>query len=113
MFDDVISKQMSFRAKFETIVKNGFDMENLDLPESSDPRAVDSDKLEAHVCSFVENVMGFTLVTRCELSTPSKCVEKAERHSPSRAEQPRRLLLQGGSEASSEAKTAAKCDCLR
>lgn len=78
MFDDATKQADELRTKFETIVKNGFDMENLDLPKFDIP-GVDSDKLEADVRSFVENVMGFTLVTRRELSDLEDRVEKAEK----------------------------------
>ncbi len=45
----------------------------LDIP------GVDGDKLEADVRSFVENVMGFTLVTRRELTDLEDRLEKAEK----------------------------------
>ena len=83
MIDDASKQAEELRTKFESIIKNGFDSSTFDMPSIDlaklDIPGVDTEKLEADVRSFVENVMGFTLVTRRELTDLEDRLEKAEK----------------------------------
>ncbi|MEZ5341658.1 MAG: hypothetical protein R2706_09450 [Acidimicrobiales bacterium] len=83
MIDEATKQADDMRAKFESIVKEGFDTSKLDLPTFDfaklDIPGVDAAKLEADVRAFVENVMGYTLVTRRELADLEGRLAKAEK----------------------------------